>query len=42
MGTERSVTFVIGPDGRIGRCSAESTPKEHAEIVIQNLQSFEP
>lgn len=41
MGTERS-TFVIGPDGRIRSVFRRVDPEEHAEIVIQNLQSFEP
>ena len=41
MGTERS-TFVIGPDGRIRSVFRRVDPEEHAEIVMQNLQSFEP
>jgi|SRR6476620_730341 peroxiredoxin Q/BCP len=41
MGTERS-TFVIGPDGRIRSVFRRVDPEEHAEIIIQNLQSFEP
>jgi len=41
MGVERS-TFIVGPDGAIKSIFRKVKPEEHAEILLGDLEHFEP